>query len=169
MMNQEQLPSVSTPTNRAGELRRLAGAAAAAAAVLTVWLIVRYGAGLHLHAPAFGPTQRPRTVSGGFAVVVAVLAALAGWGLVELLEAKARRPRRAWLVTAPVVLVLSLSAPLSGHGVTSNDRLALICMHLAVGAALIPLYAHSLHPTRRASGPTGLPPRASVPSQGATP
>lgn len=84
-----------------------------------------------------------------------------------LLEAKARRPRRAWLITAPVVLVMSLSAPLSGHGVTSSDRLALICMHLAVGAALIPLYARSLHPTRRSSGPAGLPPRASVPSEGA--
>jgi len=168
MMNQEQLPSRTIPTRRAAELRRLAGAAAAAAAVLTVWLIVRYGAGLHLHAPAFSPTQRPTTVSGGFAVAVAVLAALAGWGFVELLEAKARRPRRAWLVTAPVMLVVSLSAPLSGHGVTSSDRLALICMHLAVGAVIIALYSRSLHPTRRASGPTGLPPRASAPSQGAT-
>jgi hypothetical protein len=170
MMNQEQLqlPSRTTPTRRAAELRRLAGAAAAAAAVLTVWLIARYGAGLHLHAPIFGPTQRPMTVPGGFAVAVAVLAALAGWGLVELLEAKARRPRRAWLVTAPVVLVVSLSAPLSGHDVSSSDRLALICMHLAVGAALVPLYARSLHPTRRSSGPAGLPSRESVPSEGAT-
>lgn len=168
MMNEVQLPSLAIPTRRTAKLRRLAGAAAAAAAVLTVWLIVRYGARLHLHAPAFGATQRPTTVSGGFAVVVAVLTALAGWGLVELLEAKARRPRRAWLVTAPVLLVVSLSAPLSGHGVTSSDRLALICMHLVVGAALIPLYARSLPPTRRASGSAGLPPRASVPSEGAT-
>ncbi|MHB8289742.1 MAG: DUF6069 family protein [Acidimicrobiales bacterium] len=168
MKNEEKLPSLTTPTRRTAELCRLAGAAAAAAAALTVWLIVRYGEGLHLHAPAFGPTQRPATVSGGFAVVVVVLAALAGWGVVELLEAKARRPRRAWLVTAPVVLVVSLSAPLSGHGVTSSDRLALVCMHLAVGAALIPLYARSLHPTRRSNGPAGLPPRASVSSEGAT-
>ncbi|MHB1533983.1 MAG: DUF6069 family protein [Acidimicrobiales bacterium] len=168
MMNEEQLPSRTIPTSRTAELRRLSGAAAAAAAVLTVWLIVRYGAGLHLHAPAFGPTQRLTTVSGGFAVVVAVLAALAGWGVVELLEAKARRPRRAWLVTAPVVLVVSLWAPLSGHGVSSGDRLALICMHLAVGAALTPLYARSLHPNRGSSGSAGLPPRASVPSEGAT-
>jgi hypothetical protein len=169
MMNQEQLPSRTTPPRRTAKMRRLAGAAAAAAAALTVWLIVRYGAGLYLHAPAFGPTQRPTTVSGGFAVVVAVLAALAGWGLVELLEAKACHPRRAWLVTAPVVLVVSLSAPLSGHGVTSSDRLALICMHLAVGAALIPLYARSLHPIRRSSRPTGLPSLTSVSSQTATP
>lgn len=168
MMNQEQLPSPTPPTRRTAELRRLAGAAAAAAGVLTVWLIVRYGAGLHLHAPVFGPTQRPMTVPGGFVVAVAVLAALAGWGLVELLEAKVRHPRRAWLVTAPVVLVVSLSAPLSGHGVASSDRLALICMHLAVGAVLISLYARSLHPTRRPSGPAGLPSKASVPSEGAT-
>lgn len=167
-MNQEQLSSRTTPTRRTAELRRLAGAAAAAAAAPTVWLIVRYGAGLHLHAPAFGPTQRPTTLPGGFAAAVAVLAALAGWGLVELLETKARHPRRAWLVTAPVVLVVSLSAPLSGQGVTSSDRLALICMHLAVGAALIPLYARSLHARRRAGGPAGLPSQTSVPSEGAT-
>jgi hypothetical protein len=38
---------------------------------------------------------------------------------------------------------VSLSAPLSGHGLTGTGQLALICMHLAVGAVLIPVFALS--------------------------
>ncbi|MGH3492974.1 MAG: DUF6069 family protein, partial [Sciscionella sp.] len=53
-------------------------------------------------------------------------------------------PRRTWLVTSLPALVLSLSGPLSGHGVTVADRVALVCMHLAVAAVLIPITAHSL-------------------------
>ena len=166
-MNEAQVPSSATTTRRSAELRRLAGAGAAVAGVLAVWLIARYGLGMHLHAPAFGPTQRPTTVPVGLVVVIAALAALAGWGMVELIEAKARRPRRVWLVIAPVSLVVSWTAPLSGHGVSGGDRVALICMHLAVAGALIPLYARSLH-SRRRTVPSGRSSQAHVPTEGAT-
>lgn len=165
-MNEAQLPPGTTTTRRSAELHRLAGAAAAPATVLIVWQVVRYAAGTHLHAPAFSPAQRPTTLSAPFVTAAATLAALAGWGMAELLQAKARRPRRAWLVIAPVVLVVSLSSPLSGHGVSSGDRAALICMHLAVAATLIPLYARSL-PLQRRRGAAELSPRAFAPTEGA--
>src|SRR5262249_26256318 len=46
-------------------------------------------------------------------------------------------------------LAVSLPAPLSGHGVTGTDRLALICMHLAAGTVLIPVLALTIRPSRR--------------------
>ncbi|MDQ6851282.1 MAG: DUF6069 family protein, partial [Actinomycetota bacterium] len=76
-----------------------------------------------------------------------------GWTVVALLERRARRPRRVWMITGLIVLVLSLSGPLSGHGVTAGERLALICMHLAVAAVLVPVYAHNLAAVRRSRPP----------------
>ena len=38
-------------------------------------------------------------------------------------------------------MVVSLAAPLAGHGLTGTQRLALACMHLVVAAVLIPVFA----------------------------
>jgi Family of unknown function (DUF6069) len=65
------------------------------------------------------------------------------WGFIEVAERRFRRPRRVWLATGLVALGISLSAPLSGHGVTTAQRIALASMHLAVGAVLIPMFARS--------------------------
>lgn len=120
------------------------GVAAAAGAALAVWLIARYGAGLQPRTPSFAPTGQPMALAAGFAVVVAAVVALAGWGLVALLDRRAARPRRAWLVIGLVVLAVSLSGPLSGYGLTGGERLVLLCLHLSVGAVLIPWYARGL-------------------------
>ena len=131
------------------ELTRLGITAVTAGSVLLVFLIVRYAAGVHLHSPAFSTTQQPAVVPAGFAVAIAVVAALAGWCLAEALERRAGRPRRGWLVTAPTALLVSLSAPLSGHGVSAGDRLTLVCLHLTVAAVLIPALGHTLPARRR--------------------
>ena len=44
---------------------------------------------------------------------------------------------------------MSLSAPLSGHGVTGTDRFALTCMCLAVGTVLIRVLALTVRPSRQ--------------------
>ena len=44
---------------------------------------------------------------------------------------------------------MSLSAPLSGHGVTGTDRFALTCMCLAVGTVLIRVLALTIRPSRQ--------------------
>jgi hypothetical protein len=120
---------------------RLAGVAGAAAAAVAVWLVARYGAGLHPHTPGFSSAQRPASLTPGFVAVVAVAASLLAWAALALIERTARRTRRAWIITSLAVLAVSLSAPLSGHDLTGPGRLALICMHLAVGAVLIPVFA----------------------------
>lgn len=120
---------------------RLAGAAGAAAAAVAVWLVARYAAGLHPHPPAFSSAQRPASLTPGFVAVVAVAASLLAWAALALIERTARRTRRAWIIASLAVLAVSLLAPLSCHGLTGPGRLALICMHLAVGAVLIPVFA----------------------------
>jgi hypothetical protein len=71
-------------------------------------------------------------------VLTTLLAGLAGWGLLALLERFTTRARRTWIVIALVVLVLSLAAGPLG-GVTAGAKVALACLHLAAGAVLIPL------------------------------
>ncbi|HEX9526790.1 MAG TPA: DUF6069 family protein, partial [Streptosporangiaceae bacterium] len=47
-----------------------------------------------------------------------------------------------------LALVVSLSAPLAGHGITGAERLSLVCMHLAVAGVLVPAFALAI-PRRR--------------------
>ena len=74
---------------------------------------------------------------GAVAVVAtALLAGLAAWGLLTLLERTVRRPVRTYRIIALVVLALSLAGPL-GYDASLSGRLALVAMHVTVGAALI--------------------------------
>lgn len=138
--------STTLPAARRHRARtRLVGTAGAVAAAVAVWLAARYGAGLHPHTPGFGSTQRPASLAPGFVAVLSAAASLLAWAALTLIERTAHHPRRVWVITGLITLAVSLSAPLSGHGVTGTDRLALICMHLAVGAVLIPVFALTTH------------------------
>jgi hypothetical protein len=95
-----------------------------AARLADVDLLVRAGGGTE----AVGP---------GAVVVSALLAGLAGWALLALLERFTSRARTVWLVVAAVVLLLSLAGPL-GAGADAATTAVLVGMHLAVGAVLIP-------------------------------
>jgi hypothetical protein len=128
---------------------RLAGVTGAIAAAVTVWLAARYSAGMQLHTPGFGSAQRPASLAAAFVAITSAAATVTAWAALKLIERTARRPRRAWIATGLVALAVSLPAPMSGHGVTSTDRLALICMHLAVCAVLIPVFGLSIRPRRR--------------------
>lgn len=77
----------------------------------------------------------------GFVVAVSGLVSLGAWALIEVVERRFHRPRRVWLATGIVALGISLSAPLSGHGVGTAQRITLVCMHLVVGAVLIVMLA----------------------------
>jgi hypothetical protein len=134
--------STTLPTARRHRApARLAGMAGAIAAAVAVWLIARYAAGMHLHTPGFGSAQHPASLGPGFVAVPAAAASLLAWAALALIERTTRRPRRAWIITSLAALAVSLSAPLSGHGLTGTGRLVLVCMHLAVGAVLIPVFA----------------------------
>lgn len=84
-------------------------------------------------ASAHAPAQQ---VGPASVIAVSLLAGLAAWALLALLERHARHPRRTWTAAAATVLVISLAAPLTaGRGMATVT--ALCCLHLAVGAVLI--------------------------------
>ena len=77
-----------------------------------------------------------RHIGPAAVVVAALIAGLAAWGLLALLERTIRRPVPTYRVIASIVLILSLAAPL-GSGVDTSSRLVLLGMHLTVATALI--------------------------------
>lgn len=123
-------PAVVTPSRRARALTVLAAVAAAVAS----WVVAVPLAGADL-----AVTQDGRSAEVGAPMVVAfsLVASLAGWALLALLERGLRdRAGRIWTTIAGVVLVLSLIPPLTVEASTGT-RLTLAAMHVVVGAVLI--------------------------------
>lgn len=82
-----------------------------------------------------GPGATTRTtLTLGAVVATAVVASLAGWGSLALLERVTTRARTAWTVLAVVVLALSLPYL---PGFSPAERVVLTLSHLAVGVPLI--------------------------------
>ena len=78
-------------------------------------------------------------------LLIVLLAGLAGWALLDLLERFTAHARRIWTATALVVLEVSLLGPL-GAAVGAAATVVLTAMHLAAGAVLISLLARSVPP-----------------------
>lgn len=107
--------------------------AAGAAGALLLWAVNGPWAGLDLAVRQGDATQH---IGPAAVVVAALIAGLAAWGLLALLERAIRRPAGTFRIIASIVLVLSLVGPL-GSGVGTSSRLVLLGMHLTVGLALI--------------------------------
>ncbi|HEV2999102.1 MAG TPA: DUF6069 family protein [Solirubrobacteraceae bacterium] len=122
---------------------RLLAVAGAALAALCVYVLATAAFDLDLRQPAFQAGKDAQDLSAGWAAVVAAFAALAGWGLLALLERFTERAPRVWAVLAGLVFLLTLGGPFSGHGVSDDNRLALLAMHVAVAAVVIPLLYRS--------------------------
>jgi Family of unknown function (DUF6069) len=133
----------STPatgrTQRPTQRTRLLAVVGAAAAALAVWAVADPLAGIDLTVRTGGGTQE---IGSGAVVLVSLVAGLAGWALLDLLERFTAHAREIWIATALVALVLSLLGPL-GAAVTAAATVALAGMHLAVSAILIPLLART--------------------------
>jgi hypothetical protein len=136
-MSTISIPPTDTHVAERRKLRLLA-VAGAALATFAVWLLADKVLGVDLRQPAFG-SMAPQPLGAGFVATVGAGAALLGWALLALFERLSTRGGWLWLLTSLAALVLSLGGPLSGDGVSSADRLALVCMHLAAGAVVIPL------------------------------
>lgn len=119
---------VVRPTRRRARALVVLGAAAAA---LAVWVVAVPLAGVDL-AVRNGATEQP--VGPGAVAVSALLAGLAAWALLAVLERFTRRARPVWTGVAVAVLLVSMLAPLGG-GVGAAAKLTLALMHLA--AALV--------------------------------
>jgi hypothetical protein len=134
----------TTPaTARVARSRALsvAGATLAAAAVWVVavrllgtHLLVRFGAGA------------PQTVGIGLVVGASLVASLCAWGLLALLERRTSRALTIWTVVAVVVLLVSLSLPLTA-GVAVSTKATLALMHVAAASVLIPSLRSTSAPT----------------------
>src|SRR5258705_13134729 len=95
-----------------------------------VWLIATVGFGLQLYQPGFGGSA-PQELSIWLVATVAGIAALAGAGVLALIERVNRRPAQVWLVVSTAELVPSLGGPLSGEGISTANQLALVSLQLA--------------------------------------
>ena len=128
---------VTAPSRRQVRSRVLAVTAAVLAA-LVAWSVAVPLLGVDLTvrtSPGGGSVQ---TIGPGFVLVVSLLASLLGWGLLTMLERRTYRGGTVWTGTAGVVLLLSLTGPLTA-AVTTAGAVSLVLLHLSVGAVLIPL------------------------------
>lgn len=126
----QQTGMTRTITRRTG---RAITVAAGAAGALLLWAVNDPWAGIDLAVRQGDTTQH---IGPAAVVVTALIAGLAAWGLLALLGRTARHPARTFRIIALIVLALSLVGPL-GSGAGISSRLALLAMHLTVGAALI--------------------------------
>jgi Family of unknown function (DUF6069) len=135
------------PTMRPWRARGLAVIAAVLAA-LAVWLVTDPLLGVDLAAPTGPGSEELLSITPVLVAGTSLIIALAGWGLLALLERFTARPRTIWTAIAVLVGLLSLAGPLSTIARTTvANGLSLALMHLAVAAVLIPAW----RPPRRPS------------------
>jgi hypothetical protein len=136
------ISSEATPTAGGRRKTRLVAVVGAVLAVLVVWALAKLAVS-DLRQPGFGGAE-PQQLNAAIVIVAALIGSLLGWSVMALLEHLTSRPRRYWAVIAPLALLISLAGPLSGHGVSGGNRVALVLMHLAVAGIVIPaLYRSS--------------------------
>ncbi|MEV4875825.1 DUF6069 family protein [Streptomyces cyaneofuscatus] len=134
--------SASPATARSGSPVRTRALAVVAAVVLDalIWVLAETAFDIDLRIPD-GPGSTTTGELALPAVIISVaVVSLAGWGLLALLERLTGRARTVWTAIASAVVLLSLFAPLFSEGLTTGNRITLVCLHLAVGAVLIPAY-----------------------------
>ena len=122
-------------------------------AALAVWGISALVFGVDVRQPAFGPGV-PQDLTAGPVVVASLVAGLAAWLALAVLERLTRHARAAWVALAILVLAASLGAPLSGRGIDGESRLVLTLLHLTVGALLIVLLSRTSTPASSATSRT---------------
>lgn len=115
-------------------------AAVATVAAVAAWVLETRVADIELVVTQGGATMAVGVVS---VAVSALVVALAAAGVARLVRRHAARPRRAWLVTGTMVLVLSLTGPFA-QATTTGAALALALLHVVVAAAVVPLLAAAL-------------------------
>jgi uncharacterized protein DUF6069 len=155
-------PMTLPVARRRGARTRFAALHFGMPAAAAVWLIARFGIGLQVRTPGFAPGQHPMNLSVFVVLIASAVAGALAWAAVEVIERTASRPRRVWVATGLIATVVSLSAPLAGHGITMSSRLTLVCMHLAVAAVLIPAFALTIGQRRPAGSAPIAPDRAAV-------
>ncbi len=137
---EESAPAVARAQSRPDRRRRarMAAVAGGVLAALAIWVIAEVVAGVDLRRPAPARGTATQDIDALHVAFAAAAGSLAGWALLALLERTTGRARRVWIVIAVVAFIVSLGGPLSGTGITSAGRMALLSMHVAVAAAIVP-------------------------------
>ncbi|WP_433383693.1 DUF6069 family protein [Actinoplanes sp. CA-142083] len=131
MTNDMQQTSTNRiPARRTGRAVAVAGAVASA---LILWAVNDPWGGIDLAVRQGGAVRHVGPVA---VAATALIAGLAAWGLLALLERTVRRPARTYRIITSILLALSLLGPL-GSGIGTSSKLVLLAMHLTVGAILI--------------------------------
>ena len=124
--------SAVATTTRVHNRQRVTTVGLAMVVGLVGWAIARLAAGpLSAHMGPSGPLVEVTVLGAGMA---SALVGFLGWGVLTMLE-HTRRPRSTWIAIASVVLLLSFGGPLGAVG--TGAVVALLCLHVAVGAVLI--------------------------------
>ena len=129
----------AVPDINQGRARPLCAAGGALAAALA-WIVEVPLLGIHLNF-RFG-TGHIQTIAVGQVIGVTVAASLLGWLLLALLERRTPHARLLWTTIALAALAASLALPLA-VATTTSAAAGLIVLHLTVGAAVIPVMAHT--------------------------
>ncbi|MGW5671654.1 DUF6069 family protein [Micromonospora sp. NPDC003776] len=128
------MPHTAAPRSARRRGRALA-VLATTAATLLVWVVAVPASGVDLTARIGGTEQ---TVTPVAVVLSTLLAGLAAWGLLALLERLTTRSRAVWTGAALIVLLVSLAGPMGG-GVGTAAVATLVAMHLVTAVVLVPL------------------------------
>ncbi|TCO16814.1 hypothetical protein EV652_1193 [Kribbella steppae] len=119
---------------------RAAATGLAAVGAFLVWLVADPLLGVDFDVTRSGTTT---VVGPGMVIFMALGAGLVGWVFLALLERFTTQARRVWVITASVVLLLSLVMPFNSGEIATDAKVSLLLMHVVVGAVLIPLYART--------------------------
>src|SRR5215218_1608033 len=131
-------PANNAPaTSRTTRRRRATAVLAAVLAPAAIWLVAVPLLGVDLQV-----AQPSGRAPAQITLPLVLVTALAGWGLLALLERLTRRARTIWTATAVVALVVSF-ASLLAPGTSTTARIVLALLHLTVAAILIPALARS--------------------------
>ena len=128
-----------SPDIKQGRTRALCAAGGALAGAVA-WIVEVPLLGIHLNV-RFG-TGHIQTIAAGQVIGVSLAASLLGWLLLALLDRHTPQARPVWTAIALMALAASLALPLAA-ATTTSALVALVLMHLTVGAAVIPVMAHT--------------------------
>jgi hypothetical protein len=131
----EQATAIRTPqTNRMRcRIHRALTVAAATTGALALWVVTGPLTGIDPSVRSAGTVE---TVGAGAVLVSSLLAGLAAWASLAIVERLTDRPRRIWIPLAVAVFVVSLLGPL-GSAVDLPSTAVLIGMHFEVGVWLL--------------------------------
>ena len=133
-----------TASDRPGQKRRFRAAAvlASVVAATVTWVVAVAAVGVELTVERWDGAGT-MTVSLPLVITTALIAGLAGWAALAVLERiSPRRARAVWTVGASAVLLVSLGMPVTAAATTAA-AITFVALHIVVGATLIPALARS--------------------------